>query len=370
MKRLTVFLDGTWQKLDQPDPTNIAKLAQSVAHTDSKGIEQIVYYDRGVGADSLTHKAQRRILSGITGAGLEDALMNAYLFLSWNYTTGDEIYIFGFSRGAYTARSLCGLVRNAGLLHRPYAEMASEAYRHYRSKHKPDQDEAGEFRKRYSYDPVPITYVGVFDTVGQRGIPSNFGPIAWLWNRKLQFHDLTLSARVKSARHACAIDELRGAFPVTPWENLDERNRERGFDPADLNAPYQQRWFPGSHGEVGGGVGSKLANITLHWIAEGARESGLEFMRDRGPLSIYTQPEYQDPFYDFVVNRGLLSLGGKKLRVLKRYKRPAKPEAADISMMLSDAAIKRWRHQMSPPYRPAALKRFAKLMEDSGGAPG
>jgi uncharacterized protein (DUF2235 family) len=366
MKRLTVFLDGTWQKLDQPDPTNIAKLAQSVAHTDSQGTEQIVYYDRGVGADSLTHKATKRMISGITGEGLEDSLMNAYMFLCWNYTTGDEIYIFGFSRGAFTARSLCGLIRNAGLLHRPFAEMASEAYRHYRSKHHPDVDESAEFRKNYSYDPIPITYVGVFDTVGQRGIPSNFGPIAWLWNRRLQFHDLALSARIQSARHACAIDELRGAFPVTPWENLDELNRKRSFDPADPKAPYQQRWFPGSHGEVGGGVGSKLANITLDWVAKGAAMCGLEYTRDKCPLLTYTAPELQDPFAELVANRDWLSVvSGRKLRVLKRYKRPAKPAVSDISMMLSDAAIKRWRHEMKPAYRPAALKRFAKFIDEN-----
>lgn len=366
MKRLTVFLDGTWQKLDQPDPTNIAKLAQSVAHTDADGVEQIVYYDRGVGADSLTHKARKRLISGITGEGLEDALMDAYLFLSWNYAAGDEIYIFGFSRGAFTARSLCGLIRNAGLLHRPYAEMASSAYKHYRSKHHPDVDESAEFRKNYSYDPVQITYVGLFDTVGQRGIPSNFGPLAWLWNRSLRFHDLTLSGRVQAARHACAIDELRGTFPVTPWENLDQLNRDRGFDPADPKAPYQQRWFPGSHGEVGGGIGSKLANITMSWVAEGAGACGLQFTREKCPLITYSAPEYLDPFVDLVVERDLLSaIGGRRLRVLKRYKRPEKPGAADVSLMLSDAAIKRWRHDLNPPYRPAALKRLAKFIDQS-----
>lgn len=366
MKRLTVFLDGTWQRLDQPDPTNIAKLAQSVSHTDAKGIEQIVYYDRGVGADSLTRKARRRLVSGITGDGLEEALMNAYQFLCWNYADGDEIYVFGFSRGAFTARSLCGLIRKAGILHRPFADMAGQAYSHYRAKAHPDHDEATAFRKNYSYDPVPIKYVGIFDTVGQRGVPSNFGPLAWLWNRSLQFHDLSLSSRVQGARHACAIDELRGAFPVTPWDNLDKLNADRGFNPVDPAAPYQQRWFPGSHGEVGGGVGSKLANITMRWVAEGAIANGLEFGRERCPLILYTTPEHMDPFANLIVERGLLNtFSGRKLRILKRYKRPEKPAAADISLMLSDAAIKRWRHDMKPAYRPAALKRLAKFMDET-----
>jgi uncharacterized protein (DUF2235 family) len=145
MKRLTVFLDGTWQRLTQPDPTNITKLAQSVAHSDPNGVAQIVFYDAGVGAKTVTDKkVGRPLLAGITGQGLDENLTDAYQFLSWNYTTGDEIYIFGFSRGAFTARSLCGLIRNGGLLHRPYIDLTKQAYDHYRSKGHPDS--AVQFR--------------------------------------------------------------------------------------------------------------------------------------------------------------------------------------------------------------------------------
>ncbi len=306
MKRLTVFLDGTWQKLDQPDPTNIAKLAQSVAHTDSKGTEQIVYYDRGVGADSLTHKATKRMISGITGEGLEDSLMNAYMFLCWNYTTGDEIYIFGFSRGAFTARSLCGLIRNAGLLHRPYAEMASAAYKHYRSKHHPDVDESAEFRKNYSYDPVPITYVGVFDTVGQRGVPRISGRLEFRADCVAVEPQTAIPRSGAQQPHSIGAPCLRdrtncvARFPVTPWENLDELNHARGATLPIPRRPTSNAGFPAATAKSAAGVGSKLANITLDWVAKGAAMCGLEYTADKCPLLIYTAPELQDPFVDLL----------------------------------------------------------------------
>jgi uncharacterized protein (DUF2235 family) len=372
MKRLAVFMDGTWQRLAQPDPTNIAKLAQSVAHADESGVQQIVYYNRGVGALSEAEaKPGRQFIGGITGEGVEDSISDAYLFLSWNYTSGDEIYIFGFSRGAFAARSLSGLIRNSGLLHRIHAEKAELAFDHYRRKEHPDSDDFVLFRRDYSYDPIPINYIGIFDTVGQRGVPSNLGPIAWLLNRKLQFHDLNLSSLVKSARHACAIDEQRSAFPVTPWDNLDVLNKAAGFDPSDPNAPYQQRWFPGSHGEIGGGVGSSLANIPMKWIAEGAERAGLAFRKDDCWLSKATAPEALDPCVSLIENKGLLSMLGKRYRTLRRYRRPSKPSPADVQLILSEAAIRRWRaDQLQPPYRPPPLKRYATFLDQAdGGSP-
>jgi hypothetical protein len=93
---------------------------------------------------------------------------------------------------------------------------------------------------------------------------------------------------------------------------------------------------------------------------------GLEYTREKCPLLMYTTPELQDPFAELVANRDWLSVvSGRKLRVLKRYKRPAKPAVSDVSLMMSDAAIKRWRHEMKPAYRPAALKRFAKFMDEN-----
>jgi uncharacterized protein (DUF2235 family) len=365
MKRLVVCLDGTWQRLTQPDPTNIAKIATSVAHSDANGVSQIVFYDAGVGALSITDKKPAKpLIAGITGEGLDDNLTDAYQFLSWNYTTGDEIYIFGFSRGAFTARSLCGLIRNAGLLHRPHIELTNQAYVHYRSKHLPDCDEACEFRTKYSYDPIPIAYIGLFDTVGQLGVPSNFGPLAYFLNGHLKFHDLSLSGRVKSARQACAIDEDRAVFPLTPWENLDERNRDAGFRSDDPDAPYQQRWFPGGHGEVGGGTGSQLSNIPLRWIAEGAERAGLMFTPDDCPLSRCTTPENIDPLAAWTRPTGFLNLAGKKARNLRKILGNKNPSDEDANMVLTDAAVTRWRAEnLDPPYRPKSLKVLSRFID-------
>lgn len=363
-KRLCVFLDGTWQTLEQQDPTNIVILAQSVAHYDAEGVQQVVFYNPGVGAHSAADKPKRQLLPGITGAGLDDNLLDAYTFLSWNYTTGDEIYIFGFSRGAFTARSLGGMIRNAGLLHRPFIDRVQEAFRHYRQKDPPDSPEPVTFRKQYSYDPVPITYIGLFDTVGQLGVPS--GPLSGMINNKLRFHDLSLSSRVQAARQACAIDEMRSVFPITPWDNLDELNAGKGISPHDPNAPYQQRWFPGGHGEVGGGSGSKLSNIPLRWVADGAAAAGLVFTAEHCPLAFCSAPDHLDPLADWAPNGGWLSWAGSRQRILKRYKRPERPTADDISIMLSDAARKRWRAEgMTPKYRPRALRPFSSLLDEN-----
>jgi uncharacterized protein (DUF2235 family) len=119
MKRLIVCCDGTWQSARQENLTNIAKIAMHAAHEDDSGVRQIVYYDSGVGAtfdaddDNLLNEIGDWLdkkLGGAIGDGLEEKIFDAYRFLAFNYSPGDEIFIFGFSRGAYTARSLCGLI--------------------------------------------------------------------------------------------------------------------------------------------------------------------------------------------------------------------------------------------------------------------
>jgi uncharacterized protein (DUF2235 family) len=107
MKRLIVCCDGTWQSLANVDPTNVAKLARAVKLKSEKdNIPQILYYDDGVGTNGLID----RIMGGAFGKGLDLVIADAYRFLCMNYSIGDEIYFFGFSRGAYTVRSLAGLI--------------------------------------------------------------------------------------------------------------------------------------------------------------------------------------------------------------------------------------------------------------------
>jgi hypothetical protein len=155
-------------------------------------------------------------------------------------------------------------------------------------------------------------------------------------------------------------------FPLTPWDNLDERNKAAGFRSDDPDAPYQQRWFPGGHGEVGGGTGSALSNIPLRWIAEGAESAGLSFTPERCPLARCSQPEHQNPLAAWSSPTGFLNLAGKKARNLRKVLNKAKPTDEDANMVLTDAAVTRWRDEtLNPPYRPKALKALSRFIDGS-----
>lgn len=313
MKRIAICMDGTWQKLSQPRATNINLIARSVM-INAGGTDQFVLYTPGVGSTLGALKGRESLVSGfntwltstiggVFGEGLEDGILETYLRLAFNYEPGDQIYIFGFSRGAFSARSLAGMIGKVGIVRRRFAVKAGEAFKMYRNdKIAADSPEAIDFRKQFgkregegtsrmNADHRPhIAYVGIFDTVGQRGLPSMLGPISALRNRQYNFHDLKLGRHVLAARHALAIDERRAAFPPTPWENFDDLN-----GPARAEGrvdPYQQRWFAGGHGDVGGGNKSRLSAFPLGWIVEGAEAAGLVF--DRGaesPLTLTLQAE-------------------------------------------------------------------------------
>lgn len=316
MKRFIICFDGTWQKLVQPKPTNIAIIARSVAHThtlaDGREIPQIVIYSQGVGAntdalgkdgfmDGIT-EGLNKLLGGVFGEGLEDSIVDTYLRLCFNYEAGDEIYVFGFSRGAFCARSFAGLVGSAGIVSRKHAERAWDAFRLYRTRPGPKatQFEKDDYEKsrrgfralygkgerapdgtRIKTDEAPkITYLGIFDTVGQRGMPSALGGWARSVNKQFGFHDMLIGENVLSARHAVAIDERRLGFPPTLWEGVDDANKRDHCDPHRRH--YQQRWFVGTHGDIGGGEGSPLSAAPLKWIAEGAADCGLRFYATYG----------------------------------------------------------------------------------------
>jgi uncharacterized protein (DUF2235 family) len=289
-KRIAVCLDGTWQRLRTETPTNIAKIARSVHHEGSDGVKQIVIYTAGVGAaNDLQQDASGAIAGGAFGAGLERDILDTYTRLALNYQWGDDLYIFGYSRGAFSARSLAGLIRRCGIVRRRYVHKAAEAFQLYRDGVDLGPDDAAyvNFRNTWGkslmgdvhpdgYPGTPIRYMGIFDTVGQRGLPSGLGPLTEWINSKYAFHNLELGASVASARHALAIDEARFAFPPTFWTNLEELNSRYRMTVEPHELPYQQRWFPGTHGDIGGGDGDpKLADFPLVWVVQGAQEAGL-----------------------------------------------------------------------------------------------
>lgn len=268
-RRLIVCSDGTWNKLGHKDggvyaPTNVARIARSIAPL-GNGVEQVVFYDPGVG----TGNALDRWTGGAMGVGLSDNVKDGYQFLMHNYTQNDEIYLFGFSRGAYTVRSLAGLIRKCGLLRKEHSARIGEAYDIYRIRgDDPDSDRAEKFRTNYSWHPTPIQFIGVWDTVGALGVPGNV--FRTIFGSKYRFHDVTLSSSVTFAYHALAIDEKRHAFRATLWEQSD-KGRAAG-------QTLEQAWFPGVHSDVGGGYAlAGLSDEAFHWMSAKAAAAGLAF---------------------------------------------------------------------------------------------
>ena len=260
MKRIAIFADGTWNSPEQGGATNVLRMARAISPLDA-GIEQICFYDWGVGTD------RKKIAGGITGAGIDKNIMDCYRFLVHNYQRGDAIYLFGFSRGAYTVRSLAGFIRNCGLLKREHAAQIPAAYRLYRKRTRnssPDQAAAITFRQRFAVaNLTDISFVGVWDTVGALGIPVPF----WgtLGEKEFLFHDTAPSKIIRCARHAVSIDENREDFTPTLWDN------KPGFD-------LQQVWFAGVHSDIGGGYKEHgLSDQACAWMLQQAEQKGLKF---------------------------------------------------------------------------------------------
>ncbi len=312
MAKIAIFCDGTWNSPTMTQPTHVVRLYN---HTSGAG-GQSKHYFEGVGVDTkdpgFLRRAVMKIGGGAFGWGLNDHIKGAYTALCKDYRPGDEIYVFGFSRGAYTARSLVGMIRKCGIAADPTPRNVDAAFELYRkpgphnhpdalhiqqarrhlSPHAATSQTDLEWREVHPWEGHPtehhkveIAYLGVWDTVGALGVPTPIvGPIANLWNRKLHFHDTSLSSMVKAARHAVALDERRVLYVPSLWDNLEASRDHPGLNKGDRSAtrPYQQVWFIGTHSIVGGSApkARALTGETLEWIAQGARAAGLEIDMD------------------------------------------------------------------------------------------
>ena len=264
-KRIVICADGTWnrpeQDIDKDYPTNVLKLARAIQPVAGDGVPQQVFYDWGIGAD------HDKLIGGVTGRGIHKNIMDDYRYIVQNYAPGDEIFLFGFSRGAYTVRSLCGLINNCGILKRPDAPRIQAAFDHYKKPgpaFAPDGEKSVAFRKTQSHPSREVHFVGVWDTVGALGIPVSF---LGLMERKDEFYDTKIGPNVRFARHALAIDEQRTDFEPTVWNPRD-------------NLDLKQVWFAGVHSDVGGSYkpdadGGLLADIALEWMMREAGNAGL-----------------------------------------------------------------------------------------------
>ena len=262
MRRLIVCCDGTWKAAESKTVTNVTYMARALAPTALDGTTQVVFHDPGVGTGNVVDK----VSGGAFGDGLDLNIVDAYRFLVYNFEPGDQVFFFGFSRGAYTVRSTVGMIRKCGLLRKRHADRVGEAYELYRHRRdEVDGPAAAAFRASYSWPAFDVDFLGVWDTVGALGIPLT--GLRWLTRRNDQFHDTRLSRSVKRAFHAVASDERRGAFKPTLWETQPSPGQT-----------VEQAWFTGVHSDVGGGYEDRtLANITFQWMARRACAAGLEF---------------------------------------------------------------------------------------------
>ncbi|PHH50926.1 Uncharacterized protein YEL023C [Ceratocystis fimbriata CBS 114723] len=316
-KRLIVCCDGTWMNSDGSTqiPSNVTRMSRCFSHHCSDGTLQIINYQSGVGTGSNMIDS---IVGGAFGKGIAERIREAYAFLCTNYSPGDEIVLLGFSRGAFTARSVAGMVASLGLLtaeglkdfmpifkdmenwgnkghkdkspQRPFSnkpwpldptngDMVKEVAKIYRTR----LEEAGLTRIYYE-DPaedtkklITIKAVAVFDTVGSLGIPQ----VGWMHrlgfqpsHKEYQFWDTTLSDRIEHAFQALALDETRPPFSPAVWEKSEDDEQQ-----CDL----RQVWFPGSHSNCGGGWPDQaIADISMAWMMDqlSSASVGCEFDLD------------------------------------------------------------------------------------------
>lgn len=302
-RRLIVCSDGTWQDLDNVHPTNVVKMTQAILPIGSDGLDQIIYYDEGVGAKQTKNRwtfldLPDKFVGGALGSGIDHKIQDAYRFLCLNYQLGDEIYLFGFSRGAYTVRSLAGLIYNSGLPSRENVKKIPDAYELYRDRNpdtEPDGEEANTFRERYG-DRVPIKALCCWDTVAELGVPDLWPGINLdkEFNERYNFHDHKLNETIEHAFHAVAVDENRTEFYYTPMEVAQGQSTE-----------LCQVWFPGGHGCVGGGSEEDrgLSDGALDWMLNKVSNLGLSVNRQKiayenhhGVIVHGVQPNYKSSF--------------------------------------------------------------------------
>ncbi|KAI6830493.1 hypothetical protein KC340_g8027 [Hortaea werneckii] len=296
MKRLIVACDGTWTDSDNgfkrdswlprktsgrlTTPSNVTRICRALQPRDEYGTSQVVYYQAGVGSEDNWYSF---FIGGFLGEGISENIREAYSFLCTNYEKGDEIYLIGFSRGAFTARSVGGLIDAIGLLTRKGLDSFYPIFKDWELQLDPDyrpqygSDAWPIDRPRFSandYVPklkeaeltrtdIPIKAIAVFDTVGTLGVPElTIGPLKLFSStrKEYSFVNTEVPSNLEYAYHALALDEARKAFSPTIWESPK--------DTPQMNLKVlKQCWFPGVHSNVGGGYQDmSIADITLAWM--------------------------------------------------------------------------------------------------------
>lgn len=382
-KRLVVLYDGTDNT--PGDNTNVWKTHQLLAGVDGAGVPQEKTYIEGVGTEIGS------IMAGsIFGSGVAAKIREGYKWLVMNYEEGAEIYVFGFSRGAFSARSLVQMIANCGITHRgSYGQWKSEqAFERYESisrqgsevlhpiwrlrywRDNPDKAPAGwvptaDDRRLMDEDQVQYVKVrmaGLWDTVGAMGSDAvkNHGAST----QKSAAHNVRPTSRLEYSYHAMAIDEHRPMFQNTLWRTFVEAGQEQ-VKSEEFSKTYEQRWFVGAHSDVGGGYhDDRLPDYSLTWMHSKAASLGLAFTSAVVPQPDGWRATPHDSFKKFA--GGVLSIWDKVVpgdqrfyREIGRAPRPVRTAEGKDGFLISlnetidETVFRKWSEDST--YRPPSL---------------
>jgi uncharacterized protein (DUF2235 family) len=357
-KRLAIFLDGTWNEVDSN--TNVWRMRALCASKGSDGKPQLIYYEVGVNG----------FLGGVFGQGLDDNIRLAYEWLVENYNAGDEIFIFGFSRGAYTARSLADLVAELGILKPGSPIGITELFERYKrsdeetiwklKEREASGDLAGltiedQWMLKYS-QPAKIKVVGVWDTVGSLGLKAF--SINGISRSKFGYLQTGLRIHIQNGYHALAIDEHRADFAPTLWDVRHPKDPKAIIAQPRSLASVEQRWFVGAHANVGGGYQTDLlAQASLRWMMKKAQQNGLTF---RGEVTIdgdALKGAIADSYKEFAY--GIYPWISKPLYRTIGQEPDLRDDGSHINVneTIGKSVFDRWR--ADPMYRPKNLVEWA-----------
>ena len=373
-KKIVICCDGTGNEIEG-NLSNVLKLFRIVRKT----AEQIGYYDPGIGTigqenDWARFSQNAKGVFGLaTGYGLDDNVLNAYHFLSQHYEPGDTIYLFGFSRGAYTVRMLAGLLHLVGLLRPNQLNISGYLLSAYkRCSEAGDLRIAWEFRRVIATQTVKIRFLGVWDTVASVIVPRKDR----LYYPSLQILPYTrTNPAVEVFRHAIAIDEKRRMFQLDPW------NEPQEFKPNPFlkrGAPVQQDikqvWFAGVHADIGGGYPeneSGLSKYPLNWMIEEGKANGLDInvamqnhvvlgKQRKGSKRQYAMPDPGAPIHDSLAGGWKLLEWAPKKSEDKGWYIP-RGEAREIpsNARIHSSVFRRMERVAS--YRPSNLPRLRQV---------
>lgn len=300
-RRIVILLDGTSNRPDQSEGgqeavTNIVKLYRGLISDET----QTTWYQAGVGSDTSTTATEARrtrvflnlvgahvgsqlaatgsrlikLFESAFGSGISEEILHGYTEVVRQYRPGDRIYLLGFSRGAYTARCIAGVISRCGLLRAENIRYAPEMVRLYRTRQ--SQRAYVQVSPEFVYEDPPIEFLGVFDTVASLGVPlwGWWFRLLPIWKNETLATDPVMACR--HVYHALSMDERRSEFFPTLFHRPANKRTEPGR--ADRLETLEQVWFRGAHADIGGGYSRhELSDITLRWMMDAMVKHGLTF---------------------------------------------------------------------------------------------